>query len=108
MDYTEDEMNDLSYDLALKNDKRTFWQFYISLIKTKHEFIYAFLYNKDYNSKIIKIDLFVFGFGLNYAVNGLFFNDDTMHNVYKINGLFDISYQLSLIIYSSFISIFIS
>ena len=25
MDYTEDEMNDLSYDLALKNDKRTFW-----------------------------------------------------------------------------------
>ena len=108
MDYTEDEMNDLSYDLALKNDKRTYWQFYISLIKTKHEFIYAFVFNKDYNSRIIKIDLFVFGFGLNYAVNGLFFNDDTMHNVYENKGLFDISYQLPLIIYSSFISMFLS
>ena len=107
MDYTDDEINDLSYDSALKNDKRTFWQFYISLIKTKHELIYAFFYNKDYNSKIIKIDIFVFGFALNYTVNGLFFNDDTMHNVYKSKGLFDISYQLPLIVYSSFISMFL-
>ena len=107
MDFTENELNDLSYNLALKNDKRSYWQFYISLIKTKHEFIYAFLFNKDYNSKIIKIDLFVFGFGLNYTVNGLFFNDDTMHNVYKSKGLFDISYQLPLIVYSSFISMFL-
>ena len=103
IDYTEDELN----DLALKNDKRSYWQFYFSLIKTKHEFIYAFIFNKDYNSKIIKIDLFVFVFGLNYAVNGLFFNDDTMHNVYKSKGLFDISYQLPLIVYSSFISMFL-
>ena len=107
MDYTEYEINDLSYDLALKNDKRTYWEFYISLIKTKHEFIYAFLFNKDYNSKTIKIDLFVFGFIINYAVNGLFFNDDTMHNVYENKGLFDVSYQLPLIVYSSFISMFL-
>ena len=101
-------MNHLLYDLALKHDKRPYCQFYISLIKTKHEFIYAFIFNKDYNSKIIKIDLFIFGFGLNYAVNGLFFTDDTMHNVYKNKGLFDISYQLPLIVYSSLISMFIS
>ena len=107
MDYTDDEMNDLSYDLALQNDKRTYWQYYISLIKTKHEIIYAFFYNKDYNSKIIKIDLFLIGFALNYAINGLFFNDDTMHNVYENKGLFDISYQLPLIVYSSLISMFL-
>ena len=107
MDYTEDEINDLSYELALKNDKRTYCQFYISLIKTKHELIYAFFYNKDYNLKIIKIDLFIFGFALNYAINGLFFNDDTMHNVYENKGLFDVSYQLPIIIYSSFISMFL-
>lgn len=57
IDYNDDEINDLSYDLALQNDKRTYWQLYNSFIKTKHEFIYAFFYNKDYNSKIIKIDL---------------------------------------------------
>ena len=108
MGYNDDEMNDLSYDLALEKDKRSYCQFYISLIKTKHEFIYTFFYNKDYNSKIIKIDLFIFGFSLNYAVNALFFNDETMHNVYESKGLFDISYQLPIIVYSSFISMFLS
>ena len=107
IDYTDDEINDLSYDLALQNDKRTYWKYYISLIKTKHEFIYSFFYNKDYNSKIIKIDLFIFGFGLNYTVNGLFFNDETMHNVYENKGLFDITYQIQIIVYSSFISMFL-
>ena len=63
-------------------------KYYISLLKTKHECIYAFIFNNDYNSKIIKIDLFVFGFALNYAVNALFFNDSTMHNVYENKGLF--------------------
>ena len=55
----------------------------------------------------IDIHLFVFGFALNYAVNGLFFNDETMHNVYESKGLFDISYQLPIIAYSSFISMFL-
>ena len=107
IDYTDDELNNLSFDLALQNDKRSYWKLYISLIKTKHEFIFAFFYNKDYNSKIMKIDLFLFGFALNYSINGLFFNDDTMHNVYESKGLFDVTYQLPIIVYSSFISMFL-
>ena len=81
LDYNDDEINDFSYDMALENDKRNYWQFYISLIKTKHKFIYTFYYKKDYNSKIIKIDLFIFGFALNYAINGFFFDDDIMHKI---------------------------
>ena len=117
MDYNDDEINDLKYDIAIQKDKRSYWQFYISLIKTKHEIIYAFFYNKDHNSRIIKIDLFLIGFALNYSVNGLFFNDatmhnvyenkGTMHNVYENKGLFDASYQLPIIAYSSFISMFL-
>ena len=46
VDFKQDkETNDLSYDLALKNDKRTYWQYYISLIRTKHEILYTFFYN---------------------------------------------------------------
>ena len=107
IDYNDDEMNDLPYDLALLNDKRSYWKFYVSLIKTRHEFFYAFCYNKDHNSRIIKFDLFLIGFALNYTVDGFFFNDQTMHNVYESKGLFDIDYQLPIIIYSSFISMFL-
>ena len=81
---------------------------YFPLVRpAKHELIFAFFYNKDYNLRIIKIDLFLLGFALNYTVNGLFFNDSTMHNVYESKGLFDIQYQLPIIIYSSTISMFI-
>ena len=57
-DYTDNEINDLSYDLALQNYKMSYWQFYISLIKTKHEFIFTFVYNKDYNQKFLKLIYF--------------------------------------------------
>ena len=29
LDYNDDEINDFSYELALENDKRTYWQFYV-------------------------------------------------------------------------------
>ena len=107
MDYTDDEINELPYNLALQFDKRTYCQYYISLIKTKHNLIFSFFYDKDYNSRIIKMDLFFIGFAANYTVNGLFFNDDTMHNIYVSNGLFDLEYQLPIIVYSSIISFII-
>ena len=42
MDYNDDELNILSYELAKLYDKRTYWQYYISLIKSKHIFIFSF------------------------------------------------------------------
>ena len=107
MDYTDEEKNEFPYNLALQYDKRTYCQYYISLIKTKHNLIFSFYYNKDYNSRIIKMDLFFIGLSTNYTMNALFFNDDTMHNIYVSNGTFDISYQLPKIIYSSLISLII-
>ena len=104
MKYTDDEKNLLSYKLALKYDKRTYIMYYISLLKTKHSLIFSFFQNNDYNSKIVKIDLFFIGFSIYYTVNCLFFNDDTMHKIYETNCSFNVEYQISKIIYSSLIS----
>ena len=103
--YNDDEINALSYEKALLYDKRKYCQYYISLIKTKHNFAFSFCNYKDYNSRLIKIDLFFNGFAVFYVVNALFYNDETFHNIYKCNGSFDIEYQLPKIIYSSLISI---
>ena len=104
MKYNDDEINALSYDMAIKNDKRTYCKYYISLLKTKHNLIFSFCNGKDYNSRIIKIDLFFVGFTIYYTVNALFYNDDTMHNIYVNKGSFDFEYQIPIIIYSSLIS----
>ena len=53
------EINNFFYDEALGNDKRTFFQFYLSLLKSNHILIFTFNKN-DYNSYVIKICLLFF------------------------------------------------
>ena len=103
-----DQINVLSYDLALKKDKRSYCQYYISLVQTKHPIIFSFVYKGDYNSKIMKINLFFVSFIADYAVTAIFYNDDTMHQIYTKKGAYDIEYEIPKIIYSSLISIFLN
>ena len=104
MEYDDVEKNNLSYELALEFDKRTYCEYYISLLKTKHIFMFTFFNKNDYNSRIIKIDLFFNNFAIYYFVNSLFFTDSTMHKIYESKGSFNFIDQLPQIIYSSLIS----
>ena len=100
--------NGLPYNLALKIDHRSYCQYYASLLKTQHNLICTFFNNNDYNSGIIKIDLFIIGFAIEYTINGLFYNDDTMHKIYESKGQFDFYYQLPIIVYSYLISLILN
>ena len=102
--YNDFEMNNLDYNKALIEDNRTFCQMYISFIKIKHPIYSTFFLKNDYNSKIIKICLFIFSFTLDYAINALFFNDSTMHTIYVDRGDYNFIYQIPQIIYSFLIS----
>ena len=102
--HNDEELNNFNFQEALVYDKRTYCEYYISLLKTKNNLIFSFCYNNDYNSKIVKIDLFFIGFIIIFGVNALFFDDDTMHKIYEDKGSFNLLYQLPQIIYSFFIS----
>ena len=105
--YNDEKINNLSYDLAILYYKRSYCQYYFSLIKIKQLFIFiiTFFYNNNYNSKIIKIYLFFISFIIYYTVNALFYNDDRMRKLYKSKGSFSLEYKLPKIFYSSLISI---
>ena len=102
--YNDYEINELKYKKALKIDHRTYKQYYLSLLKRKQILIFTFYTNDDYNSKIIKMTLFLFSFGLYYTINALFFSDSTMHKIYEDEGTFDFIYQIPQILYSTIIS----
>ena len=108
MHYEDYEINDLSYNLALIYDKRTYCQYYGSLLKANHNLIFSFCNNTDYNSKIIKIDLFFIGFAIDYAVNAVFFDDEPMHQIYVSKGSFDFETQIPIAFYSFFISMILN
>ena len=97
-------MNNLDYKDALKYDKRSYLEYYLSLIKQKQLIIFTFYTYNDYNAKILKISLFFFFLALYITVNALFFNDSTMHKIYVDKGKFDFIYNIPKILYSSIIS----
>ena len=100
LECTDSEMNSLPYEKALMIDKRTYFQYYFSLLKKKQIILFSFYPNKDYNAQIIKSFLFFFFYTSDMTINALFFTDDTMHKIYIDSGKFNLIYQLPQIIYS--------
>jgi hypothetical protein len=80
--YSEFELDDLEYSVALEYDKRTLLNFYMCLVKREHLIVFTFIYCKDFNLISIKLSLFVFSISLDITTNLLFFNDDSMHKIY--------------------------
>ena len=88
----------------MKKDKRTYIQYYLSLLRTKHILIFTFFQYRDYNSQIIKIYIFFLTFTINFTVSAMFYSDSTMHKIYIDEGFFDFTYQLPQMFYSLIIS----
>ena len=97
------ELNDLEYEDAIIKDKRNFIQYYTSLLKMNHSILFIFN-SDDYNSKIIKLSIFIFDLSSLITVNAIFFTDDTMHKIYIDKGAYNFIYQLPQTIYSAIIS----
>ena len=95
------ELNTLPYIVALKYDKRTYCDYYCSLIKNKQLFAFTFCSYNDYNSGIIKKFIFFLSFALHYTINALFFNDSNMHQIYEDNGEYNFTYQFPKILISA-------
>ena len=107
IDYKDCELNLLDYKNALIYDKRTYCKYYSSLLFFNHIILFSFYPIDDYNIKIIKINLFFLSFDIFFSVNTFFFNDSTIHQIYKDKGAYNLSYFMPQIIYSFIISYFI-
>ncbi len=100
----DEEMNDLDYEVAIEIDKRTYFQYYFSLLKKKHLILFAFIPNNDYNVYVVKISLLLLSFSLYFTINGFFFSDSTMNKINEDKGVFNIIFQIPQILYSTIIS----
>ena len=106
--FSNDELNSLDYEYALKIDFRSYCQYYFCLLKETHLIIFTFFVRNDYNIFLLKFSLFLISFALFFFMNALFFNDDSMHKIYEDKGKYDILYQIPQILYSTIFSQIIS
>ena len=102
--YNDKEMNSFDFSEAKAKDKRSYCQFYLSLLRTQHILIFTFCQFHDYNFQPIKIYLFFLTFAINYLISAMFYSESTMHKVYIDKGAFDFTYQLPIMFYSFLIS----
>ena len=106
--YNDYELNTFDYRYAVLFDKRTCFQYYLSLIKTKNPILFSFCPRKDYNSMIIRSCIFSLSFSIYYATNFAFFDDNIMHKIYEVGGKYDIILFISQISISFIVSYYIT
>ncbi len=100
----EYELNAAPFEKA-REDKRSFLQYYWSLIKSKQICIFTFYTSDDYNIKSIKIALFILFVAFYFAFTALFFNDSIMRSIYIYKGNTDAAVHIPNIILSSICSL---
>ena len=93
--FNDYELNSLYYKKALQYDKRSFLQYYVSLLRAKHPFLFGFCPLDDYNSKVVKKSIFLLFFSMIYTINGFFFlNKSMIHKIYIDGGKYSFELQI--------------
>ena len=106
--YNNEEMNSADFEVASGKDKRTFIQYYWSLLKLKQLCIFTFYTNTDHNLRYVKIALFTLFLSFYFAFTALFFNDSIMRSIYTYKGNTDAAVHVTNIILSSFCTLIMS
>jgi len=83
-EYLKTDYDDMEYDDAIKNDKRSFCEFFNDRLKSKQMIVDTF-YNKDnIRPMSIKIILFLLNIDLYFVINGLFFSEEYIIELYHL------------------------
>ena len=95
--FNDYEKNTFNYEKAILYDERSCFQYYLALLNIKHPLLFIFGCINDYNSRIIKICIFILSFAMYYAINFEFFDEKIIHKIYMDNGKYDIIFFLPYI-----------
>ena len=102
LNFNDYELNTLPYKEALLYDKREVLGIYCSIIRRNHPLLFSFFPIEDYNTMIIKLDIFILKFCICSAINALFFTQATIHKIYTDKGSYKLGFYLPKIIISFF------
>ena len=106
--YTEEELNDLSYDMAILYDTRTFCSLYGNYLKYKQPILNAFIVKTDTTLKSVKIAMLFLSVAMSFSFNALFFTESIQNKNYETNGNLSFLVTLPKVILSCVASVIIS
>ena len=84
-EFLEASQDDMDYDDAIDNDKRTFWQYFCEKIKDNQIIINSFFIQGIIKRKSIKIAEFIVIVDIYLLTNGLFYSDSYISEIFNSN-----------------------
>ena len=84
-EYLSTEPDDMDYDDAIKRDKRKFCQFFYDKLKINQLLLSTFLTKEPLRPKPLKILLFILNIDLYLMINGLFFTEDYISEMFNVS-----------------------
>jgi hypothetical protein len=110
-EYLATSPDEMEFDDAIKRDKRKFCEYFCDVLQEKQSFAYTFIASDPINTRMIKLILFSLNIALYFVVNGLFFSESFISELYHTKedeSFFSfIPRTIDKVIYTTLVSIFI-
>ena len=84
-EFFETNFDEQDYDEVTEEDKRTFCQYYIEKLKENQKIINCFFIYEVLRPKSLKIAVFVLTIDLYFLINGIFYSDSYISEVFNSN-----------------------
>ena len=85
-EYLAPDFDDLEFEDIIKQDKRTFKEFFFDSLNDKQLFINTFYEQDNFRPKSLKIIFFILNLILYCVINALFIGEETISKIYHIEG----------------------
>ena len=83
-EYLNTDIDDMDYDDAIKKDDRKFCIYFTDKLKTNQVIMNTFCFIEPIKPRPIKIILFILQIDLYFFINGLFFNEEYVSQVFQL------------------------
>ena len=98
------ELNEIPFRQALRIDKRTLFQIFLSVIENKIGFLNLIFYKKKYSHFSLDLSIYLLELLLDLTMNCILYTDDVVSEKYNNNGEISMFTSLSLSIISNIMS----
>ena len=108
IEFSHDELCEMSIEIAFVYDKRKFFEYYIPQIKFSQMIYFIFFYNKGYYIFFIKLLYGLLSISFLFLINTFLYTDKNISHYYKNKGKYDFKCEFLKIFISSIICYFIN
>ena len=106
--YTDEELREMDFEQALRNENRSFFRIYLAILIDEHIILNTFFTDVYLELRTIKLSFLVFSFEISFFLNALFYTDEYISEAYHNDGVLDFFSSLPKTLYSFIVTLVVS